>query len=140
MLNNNFYFFKKRMNEKIIEKLLEKYLFTENANQVNASHPYIDKYVILRGYDSGVRAWVLIDATPWAIRLRDARMLRRRRTSEGTWLSWLAECWLNEDRIEDGTIKINKQLTEVMITDNRMSTIFPCSEKTEKQIRNAKVW
>jgi len=120
------------MNNTLIEKILEKYLLWETTNEKPSSNPFIGKYVIVRGYDAGVRAGKLIDATLWNIILEDARMLRRRWCKEGIGLSWIARRWLNEDK----PIKILEPQKKILITDSRASTFFECTSDVETQIRN----
>jgi hypothetical protein len=48
------------MKELLIEKILEKYLLDENENTKD-HNIFIEKYVMIRGYDAGVRCGKLID-------------------------------------------------------------------------------
>ena len=124
------------MNEKIIEKLLEKYVLSDTAEKTSKSTKNIFewKYVIVRGYDAWVRCGKLIDWTFWNIILEDARNLRRRRCENGIWLSWLASYWL-ADRDE---VKVLETQKRVLITDRRVSTFFEVNSEVEKQLREWK--
>jgi hypothetical protein len=90
---------------------------------------------MIRGYDAGVRCGKLIDWTPGAIILEDARMLYYRRCKKGIGLSGLVSYWL-EDRNE---VKILETQKKILITDTRVSTFFLVDKKIEKQLREWKV-
>jgi len=124
------------MNEKIIEKLLEKYLLSDTAEPTskNTKNIFEWKYVIVRWYDAWIRCGKLIDWTPWNIILEDARNLRRRRCKKWIGLSWLASYWL-ADRDE---VKVLETQKRVVITDPRVSTFFEVNSDIEKQLREWK--
>jgi hypothetical protein len=124
------------MKEKLLEKIIEKYLLWEEESVVatETSNPFIWQYVIVRGYDAWVWCGKLIDATPWNIILEDARNLWRRWCKEWIGLSWLASHWL-ADRDE---VKVLETQKKVLITDNRVSTFFEVNKKVEKQLREWK--
>jgi len=76
------------MNKKLLLLLITELLGnnTEDDEVVNVptvtNNPFIGKYVLVRGYDAGVRAGKLIDDKKGSIILEDARMLWRRWTKE----------------------------------------------------------
>lgn len=123
------------MKEKLIEKILEKYLLGSEETIKESNNPFVWKYVIVRGYDAGVWCGKLIDATPWNIILEDARNLWRRLCKEGIGLSWLASHWM----ADNSEVKVLETQKKVLITDNRVSTFFEVSSDIEKQLREWKV-
>ena len=128
------------MNEKIIEKILLKYLWIEdggNIEQKKEEHHLVWKYIIVRWYYAWVWAWVLKSKNKEEIVLNDARMLRYRRASEWTGLSGIAESGLREDKKWE--IVINKQLKQITITDPKVSTLFETTKEVEEQIRGREV-
>jgi len=122
------------MKEQLIEKILEKYLLWEDLKE-EVKNPYIWEYVLVRWYDAGVWFGKLKQANKWSIILEEARMLWRWWCKESIWMSWLASYWL-ADRNE---VKILPEQKEVLITDERVSTFFKCSDDVVKQIKEYKV-
>jgi len=122
------------MNEKFIEKILEKYLWLWETNK-SKTNIMEWKYVIVRWYDAWVRCGKLIDWTIWHIVLEDARNLRRRWCKEWIGLSWIASYWLADKK----EVKILETQKKVLITDNRVSTFFEVDKDIEKQLREWKV-
>lgn len=118
--------------ETLILSLLDKLLWNEVVIEKN-NNPFVWKYVLVRGYNAGVWAGKLIDATKGNIVLEDARMLWRRWCKEWIGLSGIAEHWLNEEKSE---VKLLETHKKVVITDENVSLFFECQPEVEKQIRN----
>lgn len=123
------------MNERLIEKLLEKLLLGETDTTSQSNDSFIGKYVIVRGYYAGVRCGKLLNETKGNIILEDARMLWRRWCKKSIGLSWLATYGL-ADRDE---VKVLATQKKIKIKDERVSTFFECSPEIEKQLREWKV-
>lgn len=118
-----------------LSKLLERSGIEEERENPVIGKDFIGKYILVRGYDSWVWAWVLQESTLGNIVLTDARMLWRWWAKEGIGLSWIAAHWL---AIKD-TNRILQSQNKVIITDMRVSMFFECTEKAEKSIREYKV-
>lgn len=130
------------MNEKLLEKILDKLLFSENkTSEIKEEENIlwsenIGKYVILRGYDSGVHFWKLVFAKKWLYRLEDSRRLWRWTAKESIWLSWVAIYWVKKS---DRT-KLCPTIPLIEITDDRISEIIPCSNKAIKIIKEFEIY
>ena len=125
------------MNDKLIEKILEKYLLGNDTiveGKTVKWQEFIWKYVILRWYDSGVHFGILEKVEEDYYVLKDSRRLYRFWCQEWVWLTDLAQNWL----IEKDSNKICKTIPLIWITDKRISEIIPCSEKAIESIKNYK--
>ena len=84
------------MKEQIIEKILEKYLFSEKEQENENESIFIWKYVILRCRNAWVHFWKLLYAKNGVYRLEDSRRLYYWKTIKWISLSELAEFWINK--------------------------------------------
>jgi hypothetical protein len=123
------------MNEKLIEKILEKYLFWNEINQKEESESvFIWKYIILRARNAGVHFWKLEYAKNWVYRLSESRRLYRWRIKNKNWvsLSELAEKWIDE---EYSMVCVEIPLIE--ITEKEWAELIPVNSiESFKNIKN----
>ena len=124
------------MEKKLIEKLLSLLVSddTKNINTSELGSIHIGKYVILRGYDSGVHFWKLEFAWKWLYRLSDSRRLWRWWANESISLSGVATYGLANKT----DVKICPMIPLIEITDDRISEIIPCTDVAIKSIKNYK--
>ena len=116
------------MRKELLEKIVEAYILGETGNN---SHlvveksatwkEFLGKWVILRGYDSGVHFGKLERAEKWDYILSDSRRLWRFWCKKWVWLTDLALYRLSDDK----RIKICSTIPKIRITDERVSEIIP---------------
>lgn len=114
---------------------LIKLLIQPTATQENIkeeANEFIWKYVIVRGYDSGVHFGKLESYKKWEAILTDTRRLWYWKCKQGLWLSSVAQYWLHNDS------KITCALAKIKIVDERISEIIPCTEESIKSIQEIK--
>lgn len=128
------------MNEKLLEKVLDKLLFNDNWNnqEVEGNNilwsENIGKYVILRWYDSGVHFGKLVFAKKWLYRLEESRRLWRWWAKQWIWLTSVAMYGL----AERDEVKICVEIPKIEITDDRICEIIPCTDDIVTQIKSYK--
>lgn len=123
------------MNEKLIEKILEKYLLWDTKIEETESI-YIWKYIILRARNAWVHFGKLEYAKNWVYRLSESRRLYYWEIKNKQWvsLSDLAIQWLNDNS------KVCTMINLIEITEREWAEIIPVSEWVIDSFKNAKIY
>ncbi len=112
------------MNDKLIEKILEKYILwnSEVKNDNENESIFIWKYVILRCRNAGVHFGKLEYAYNWVYRLSESRRLYYWKNIKGITLSETALYWLDDDS------KVCAIIPLIEITEREWAEIIPCEQ------------
>ena len=128
------------MNEKLLEKVLDKLLFNENVATNNESwneSVFIWKYIILRARNAWVHFGRLEYASNWVYRLSESRRLYRWRIANKNWvsLSELAEKWIDTEYS-----KVCTKLDLIEITERDWAELIPVNETVIASFKDIKVY